>query len=305
MWLSQSTPPVISRLEDTLRARTVALTRHTEYSPWLSLAAAGMASPSREELQALQHKRGQLQTDEGYLARLSEFFAGTGRPVFDDIYTERVGLLESGDRVELFVDIISEMPEAEVWFSEALEMVRWDPVFSKLYDTVVEAVIPTKVNFEAMGMSSHYARGVIFLAFSPAPESPFMVALDLAHELAHQALMVYESADPLIREGDTGWTYSAVRGTQRPPDSAFHGAAALSHMLHWVRLARERSGEIPNPVPSPGYLTDAESRFADGLAVTIRELRSQCDLTALGDRLLSAMESGLHRPPAGPDGGRD
>lgn len=166
-----------------------------------------------------------------------------------------------------------------------------DISFCRQYFELIDFVIPiTSPAGKNRGFSSHNARGVIFRSFPPGT-TVWDVGIDLAHELGHQTLFVWQSVDPILASDVSAPVYSLIRKAFRPAIQSFHAAVALAYMLKFTRA----------------YSSDAEcrvvakkrgARYADSLdeslKLAISALQGQCKFTEIGQELLREMEMLLY-----------
>jgi len=111
---------------------------------------------------------------------------------------------------------------------------------SNIFENTVRHIVPletAKGDFQniGIGFSSHLAKGAIFL------NSPFLnensalqLAINIAHETGHQALYIYQTADPIIENGIDTPVYSYVRKIDRPAIQSFHASVALAFMVRFL-----------------------------------------------------------------------
>ncbi|MAV91982.1 MAG: hypothetical protein CL676_11235 [Bdellovibrionaceae bacterium] len=139
---------------------------------------------------------------------------------------------------------------------------------SLLFDELVMNIVPmktTKGNFQdiGIGFSSHLAKGAIFLSI-PFLElnSVNQLAINIAHETGHQALYVYQTADPIIENGLSTPVYSFVRKTDRPAIQSFHATIALAFMVRFI-------SQLPE--------SDESEYLADNLNVLSSDFKKSLD----------------------------
>src|SRR5690606_27268990 len=104
-----------------------------------------------------------------------------------------------------------------------------------------------------VGFSSIRSRGAIYLSVPKLEDFYYLeLAINLSHELGHQALMIYQGADSILN-GDLEFpVYSAIRKTNRPAIMAFHAVTALSYMVLFI-----------SDLLSNGLLNDQERLYLD------------------------------------------
>lgn len=111
-----------------------------------------------------------------------------------------------------------------------------DKDIAELFDELIKHVVPINTNhlqFQStgVGFSTHLAKGSIFLSI---PNKKLELAINIAHELGHQCLYIYQTADPIIAQGLDTPVFSYVRKTNRPAIQAFHATVALAFMIRFL-----------------------------------------------------------------------
>ncbi len=107
---------------------------------------------------------------------------------------------------------------------------------SVLFDEVVKHIVPINISklksrSAGIGFSTHLAKGSVFLS---VPNKKLELAINIAHELGHQCLYIYQTADPIIAQGLDIPVFSYVRKTYRPAIQAFHATVALAFMVRFL-----------------------------------------------------------------------
>lgn len=138
----------------------------------------------------------------------------------------------------------------------------WRDLFSTLCSFIVPIYSTrSSVRRGGVGFSSLRARGAIFLSL-PNDEkySRLNLAINLAHELGHQSLMIYQGADRILDSDLDAPLYSVIRKTQRPAINSFHGVVALAFMAKFI-------AEVLNA----GSLSDEERKSSEQSFLEIRQ----------------------------------
>lgn len=265
-------------LSEKLRAESVAYACRkfgrviTEYTPWLSFAPIVSELDSALIYSAPEH-RGGLLSDPPTLAALSELFLGTGSQVISDLPGERANWLPSTRHIS------TALPAA----LEAL--MKAGPFIPPLYREIVDFIVPLGGG-RNRGFSTHIARGAIFRSL-PADNDSADVAIDVAHELGHQVLIVWQSVDPILASDPLAPVFSQIRRTDRPAIQTFHATVALAYM-------REVEVQLAN---DPAIIAAAKRRgatYAESLSksleLSISSVRKNCRLTDVGATMLNEME---------------
>lgn len=120
---------------------------------------------------------------------------------------------------------------------EALDLVQdGNTDISGLFAEVIKHVVPINISqlkrhTAGIGFSTHLAKGSIFLS---VPNKKLELAINIAHELGHQCLYIYQTANPIIAQGLDAPVFSYVRKTNRPAIQAFHAIVALAFMVRFL-----------------------------------------------------------------------
>lgn len=206
------------------------------YSPWLA-SINSFNAPASTLISPLTCG---LVKDPTQLALLSSAFRSNDAPLacFDpsvvfglDIYlpTEECEL----NRIALIEDALASLS-------------KLNKRYSSLFASVVKAVVPlkrlTKQRSKRAAFSTHCARGAIFIV---APEDDTwqtaeLLKIDLVHELGHCCLMLYQTADQILKDPGVE-TYSGIRDTLRPAIMSFHAATALAFISEYLVASLSRS----------------------------------------------------------------
>lgn len=173
---------------------------------------------------------------------------------------------------------------------------RIDESFETRAAELVKEVIPmgmrpplTARSPYGRGVSSHLYRGGILIDLPEIVEhAEVELAINIAHELGHQALMVYQNADPIIDGDLRAPIYSAIREEYRPAIKSFHALVALAYMKEFaVKAARcPRTPDERRP-----RLTLRVGQINDALRVGSAALRDAgVRFTELGGELFAECE---------------
>jgi HEXXH motif-containing protein len=128
--------------------------------------------------------------------------------------------------------------------------------------------------------------GAVFLGI-PEGEYPLAtLAINLAHEIGHQILMIYQTADTLIVEDHMDLPcYSGVRKTFRPAIMTLHAAAALCHMIFACRSIIEKFPQRP----FSEFMAQRTTQYQKDLSMTLQSLTKCCTFTDLGKFVVKDM----------------
>jgi hypothetical protein len=120
----------------------------------------------------------------------------------------------------------------------------WSPSFCQKFLSACQWIGPLNMHAkppspQGRGLSSHSFRHCILM--EPPETNEFeaeIVALNLAHEVAHQVLQVYQASDSLIEEASMRIpVFSVIRKVDRPAIMSFHAIIASVFMAEWTHEA--------------------------------------------------------------------
>ena len=115
------------------------------------------------------------------------------------------------------------------------------PLLKRTFHSLIEHIVPLaskkgETTKSGAGSSTLLARGAIFLAIPKIGElSTIKLALNMAHELGHQSLMVYQTSDRIIKNDLSTPVYSYIRKEPRPIIQSFHASFALAFMVEFLQ----------------------------------------------------------------------
>lgn len=175
--------------------------------------------------------------DKKSLQFLCDAFASPdGRPL---------GYIDPGNSNQTIEPVDSEgLPRFQQEITNAYDMVssssKW---MAQQLSALVYQIIPLKNNDTCptfrkggTGLSVHNYRGGIFLGLPEIFDGcTAELAINLAHEIGHQAVMVYQYADRILDCDYATPVYSAVRKTERPAIMSFHALVALAYMFEFTK----------------------------------------------------------------------
>lgn len=287
--VGQKAPETISALNTSLRSKTVSVASGLErrdflrYVPWLCIRPVLPGNFEDPELMDIPLKKGALLNDEEVLERVSAFLNGQAKSIVDPIPAD------SGrrERFQVYTDIRATFPQSAALFRDGRSLLfRSSRLLSQMYNELIDTVVPLKRDCQT-GVSSHLARGALLIALFEGYEV-FDLALELAHETGHQALMVLQSTDDLIASPHDQPIYSGVRKSLRPAIQCLHASAALAYMIRFsTDLRAANSDEICGR-----YIERAEAQIrtdSEALEATLVELARSCEFTRLGSHLIAEL----------------
>ena len=161
----------------------------------------------------------------------------------------------------------------EIFAQAKQSVVESDPLFRNLFDLLVHVVIPLRAAESKMNESLDLARGAVFISFY-LPLDEWEIKLGLAHEFGHQALMILNSADTLIRSDISAPVFSGVRLIDRPAVQSLHAATALAFMSLFSRTQNDDIGR------------ERTRALVTQLQKTLASLRKNCVMTEVGEGIL-------------------
>lgn len=190
------------------------------YTPFMSL------NEGREKLpKLLLDQKCLLVKDNEYLKNLSDFYVPPANNYLGDKNTVEFGFDQNKEEV----------------FDSALDFFMSSNSFVvEAFQSIVKNIIPMKtidseVRKEGVGNSNRESIGALYLSAPSAEPKHIQLAINIAHEVGHQALMLYQTSDSIIHPAElTRNVYSAVRRTDRPAIQSFHALVALVYMRDFV-----------------------------------------------------------------------
>jgi hypothetical protein len=141
----------------------------------------------------------------------------------------------------ILTEIYERFPEADATTSDAIALLSKSvPWIGQLFAMMISGVIP--IYHEKYGRpfrrgTSHIDHlGFIFTSYIERIKQnsslmKMVLAVDLAHELGHQALMLFQLSDSILRSPLKEPVYSSVRRENRPAIMALHGTIASAYMM--------------------------------------------------------------------------
>lgn len=193
---------------------------YPDYTPFMSL------NEGRENLpRLLLEKKSLLVKDNDYLKYISDFYSPPANNRLGEKNTVEFGFDQS----------------KEEEFDEALKFfVSNNSFVVDIFNSIVKNIIPMKtieseVRKEGVGNSNRESIGALYLSAPSAEPKYLQLAINIAHEVGHQALMLYQTSDSIIHPAElTRNVYSAVRRVDRPAIQSFHALVAVIYMRDFV-----------------------------------------------------------------------
>jgi HEXXH motif-containing protein len=174
------------------------------------------------------------------------------------------------------------------------QLMKVSPAFRLRLQALCQIIVPLGTNLPGdprsdvgRGFSSHLFRGAIFMDPPATVDHRFEAyAINLAHELGHQAFFVYQSADPIIDGPLDAPVYSVIRMTDRPAIQSYHAVVASAYMAEFIGdwLAKDGSGK-----PNSEYLSRRLLENITHVEGGIRAL-SALRYTDIGRQILDEMQ---------------
>jgi hypothetical protein len=266
----------------TQRSKEAATRRHqqtyADYAPWMAME--GLEDELAPLFEASNHTSS-LNIDHGYLHVLANTVQkNSACPL-------KYFRVESED-MQIWADVPAEVIHH---FEDAKKLLFSSlPDIMAVFKGIVSTIIPLKIanHLEApiSGFGSHLCPGAIFLT-TPVTSRPYWraeLAIDLAHELAHQIIILYQRADSIVAGDLESPVFSGILNKDRPSIMAVHGAAALCFMC----IASLAIRENPEASEADKSFAARELVSATGkLATTVSALRNDCQLTEVGSMIVN------------------
>lgn len=258
------------------------------YSPWLCTYPRFGTPPNLALLEEPPCERGGLIIDEQYLAHARAW-------VNDIVLFHQSAITVDSGEVALPGEPHTWLPLETVserimdLFREGKKLLlASDPHMCRQYLEMIDFVVPIfSPGKKNRGFSHHLARGIIFRSF-PEEATIWDVGIDLAHELGHQTLFVWQSADAILTSPKDAPVYSFIRKANRPAIQTFHAAVALAYMLSFTRCYADEADCREVAARRGDWYVDTLDK---SLRLSLESLRANCTFTELGDALMQEMEA--------------
>ncbi len=150
-------------------------------------------------------------------------------------------IITSDINSRVLIEVEQSFSEAHELTNSAIELLDCvSPHQSELLRQMISWIVPIyheKYNRPfRRGFSHMQLIGVIFTSFVERKSQArdmrrTVLAIDLAHELGHQVLMLYQLADKIMESPLDGPVYSSVRKSDRPAIMALHACVAAAYMM--------------------------------------------------------------------------
>jgi hypothetical protein len=120
-----------------------------------------LQTAENETILAPLPSRGDLMTDRRYLESVANFLTHQGQPI-----VETSGFAAPFDTVRIFTKISEIFPEAREIYRHAFTLIKQATEWHQIFDPLVDLIVPLD-RPKITGLSTHYARGAVFIAFFP------------------------------------------------------------------------------------------------------------------------------------------
>lgn len=181
------------------------------------------------------------------------------------------------------------------WFEERLAralglLKASDPVIAAFVDQFLVQVVPfvaTKMDVSSRCLfSSHRLKGAVFIQYCDKKAiNPLLDAIDIFHEIGHQVLIYYFTADKITSSPPDTLVYSGARRTLRPAVRSIHSAMALTYMI----IAGLALRALATSTDDLDLLKSSVLSYQDALRLNIESARERLVFTQLGKILIDEM----------------
>ena len=209
------------------------------YSPWMSserLRAEQLSRPYPLRSAVLSNQPKIVQSD-SELRDLSSYLHRDGRV--------GLGLIGSSDALQLRVEDPADpwLEQTRTLAPKAVDTVMAvSPSWAERLQALCQIIVPLGTTTAGnprrdvgRGFSSHFFRGAIFMDPPSTDDHRFEAyTINLAHEIGHQALFVYQCADNIIDGALETPVYSVIRKTERPAIQSYHAVVAAAYMAEFI-----------------------------------------------------------------------
>jgi hypothetical protein len=174
------------------------------------------------------------------------------------------------------------------YFSMALDVInQTSPFFKELLPEIVDCIIPISetgvFQSKRSAFSFYLFKGALFHAVpdTSRPNWKIDLSIDIAHEIGHQALMVYQSTDRIISSDLNAPIYSQIRKTERPVIMSYHACVALSYMTRFLMDFAANARDLVS-IGEYQYGCERLEEYRAGLSLGILDLNKACNFTDIG-----------------------
>ncbi len=203
-------------------------------------------------------------------------------------------------RTTILFNIDEKFPAASKLVSDAVKLQALvTPWINQVFQKMIWGIIPLYHEQDGQpwrrGFSSMDCPGLIFTSFlervsTLSTTARAQMTVDLAHELGHHVLMIYQCADRIIDGDLAAPVYSSVRRTFRPAIMSFHAAFAMAYMMNTCVSIAESSEASP---AEREYARLSLRDFEKHQLACLQELKVKCAFTLLGHRMMREMQHQL------------
>jgi hypothetical protein len=281
--IGQELGETLYQINAQLRAATLAEYNATAveqaqyYSPWLCMfpLLTEREFPSGLIRQPTCEKGG-LVTDASYLLEARVFMEPriemTRNGIFDQKHEDWIPITHVTDH------------QLQVFNQGRSLLLESHATLARMYLELVDFVLPLGGQ-RNRGYASPLTRGIVYRTL-PNDGDRNDVAIDLAHEMGHYALITLQSVDPIISSDRLKPIYSQIRRTLRPAIQTFHASVALAFM-HLLVQSRPEDREMQAAGQRRGLkYTDS---IRKSLLLSLDSLDRDCEFTAVGRRVMWEM----------------
>lgn len=242
-----------------------------KYNPWLCFQSETLEIPDNLIFHSYSDDT-PLIRDKVLLDTARQFMLGKGSIALNDLFGKN----------DLWAPDISTLHDV---YNESINLIKdTHPVLKRLFEGLIEFVIPLGGPTHR-GYSTHFARGAIFRCF-PLGCDEYDMAFYITHELGHNALIVWQSVDPIITSDLNEPVFSEIRRTNRPAIQTFHAALVLSYMLLLEKSALNSKGMV---AAAKRQGKAVEGTLQSALGLSIISLQKTCTFSEVGYQILSEM----------------
>ncbi len=200
----------------------------------------------------------------------------------------------------LLLEIADSFPAATYLTTSALQILRESsPWIADLLNRIVPWIIPLEhLRYgrpfrRGVSMMDHL--GIIFTSYQerigqPKGLSAIILAIDLAHEVGHQGLMLFQLADTIMENDLQRAVYSSVRRADRPAILSLHASVASAYMIETCLNIQKQA---PNNSITSEFLENSISQLLFHQDKGLVEIRRKVKFTQVGDLIMADLENQL------------
>lgn len=205
---------------------------------------------------------------------------------FNELYEGHPLLIDNRPELEIALDIKLEHNQNFIATTSAYEKFLSNklPWLATMTSSLIDLFVPAylmhhpELNFS---ISGHNFKGALFIKLRQILELNFV---SLAHETAHQMLMIYLLSDPVIISDHKDMIYSAARNEKRQAIRSLHSLFAVTYEI--LAQAKVLESKIFSHLDVEKRLQDSLEQNVKKFLNNLNDLERQCEFSPLGQAMM-------------------